>query len=106
MGRHIAGGWNCCGDNIYYFQTRWQKISKSIIIKLKNNSMNKFLTGALLGLVAGLLIAPQKGEELREDLADTADKWKDKFNRLVGRAETSLDDLKMFLDKNIDGLSD
>ena len=68
--------------------------------------MNKFLTGALLGLVAGLLIAPQKGEELREDLADTADKWKDKINRLVGRAETSLDDLKMFLDKNIDGLSD
>jgi gas vesicle protein len=68
--------------------------------------MNKFLTGALLGLVAGLLIAPQRGEELREDIADTADKWKEKFNRMIGRAETNLDDLKGLLDSNIAGLSD
>ena len=53
--------------------------------------MNRFLTGALLGLVAGLLIAPQKGEDLREDIVDAADRWKDKFNRMVGRAETNLD---------------
>lgn len=68
--------------------------------------MNRFLTGALLGVVVGLLLAPQKGEELREEIADTADKWKDKLNRLVGKANANLDDLKTFLDKNIDGLSD
>lgn len=68
--------------------------------------MNRFLTGALLGVVVGLLLAPQKGEELREDLADAADKWKNKLNRLVGKADANLDDLKAFLDKNIDGLSD
>ncbi len=64
--------------------------------------MNRFLTGALLGVVVGLLLAPQKGEDLREDLADAADKW----NKLVGKADANLDDLKTFLDKNIDGLSD
>ena len=68
--------------------------------------MNRFLTGALLGVVVGLLLAPQKGEELRDDIADAADKWKNKLNRLVGKADANLDDLKSFLDKNIDGLSD
>lgn len=64
------------------------------------------MAGAAIGLVAGLLIAPEKGADLRDDLADTADKWKDRLNRLVGRAETNLDDLRALLDKNIDGLSD
>jgi gas vesicle protein len=68
--------------------------------------MNRFLTGALLGVVVGLLIAPQKGEDLREDIADATDRWKDKLNRLMGKANANLDDLKNFLDKNIDGLSD
>lgn len=68
--------------------------------------MNRFLTGALLGIVVGLLIAPQKGEELRDDIADATDKWKEKLNRLVGKANANLDDLKAFLDKNVDGLSD
>ncbi|HYD20100.1 MAG TPA: YtxH domain-containing protein [Flavipsychrobacter sp.] len=68
--------------------------------------MNRFLTGALLGLVAGLLIAPQKGEDLREDIVDAADRWKDKFNRMVGRAETNLEDLKGLLDREVDGLSE
>lgn len=69
-------------------------------------STSRFLAGALAGLVVGLLIAPEKGSDLREDIADTADKWKDKLNRLVGRAETNIEDLRAFLDKNIDGLSD
>jgi gas vesicle protein len=68
--------------------------------------MNRFLTGALLGVVVGLLLAPQKGEDLRENIADAADKWKDKLNKLVGKADANLDDLKHFLDKNIDGLND
>jgi gas vesicle protein len=69
-------------------------------------SISKFMAGALCGVVVGLLIAPEKGEDLRNDLADTAEKWKDRFNRLAGRAETSLDDLRAILDRDIDGLSD
>ncbi|MBL7719319.1 MAG: YtxH domain-containing protein [Flavipsychrobacter sp.] len=68
--------------------------------------MNKFLTGALLGVAVGLLLAPQKGEELREDIADTAGKLRDRLNRMAGRADSKLDDLKALLDKNIEGLSD
>ena len=68
--------------------------------------ISKFAAGALCGLVAGLLIAPERGEDLRNDIADTATKWKDKFDRLTGRAEMDLEDLRAVLDKNIDGLTD
>lgn len=68
--------------------------------------MSRFMTGALLGLAVGLLIAPEKGEDTRDAIADTAEKWKDKFNRLVGRAGARLDDLKSMLGNEIEGLSE
>ena len=68
--------------------------------------MSKFLAGALVGLVAGLLLAPDKGENTRENLANSAEKWRDKFNELLGRTSAQLDDLRAYLDKDISGLSD
>jgi gas vesicle protein len=68
--------------------------------------MSKFLTGAAIGLVIGLLIAPEKGEDLRNDIVDTADKWKERLNRLRGKANANLDDLRGLLDHEIDGLSE
>lgn len=67
---------------------------------------SRFLLGAAVGLVVGLLVAPDKGENTRENLADSADKLRLKFNRLVGRAENNLDDLRALLDKEVNGLSD
>ncbi len=69
-------------------------------------SISKFAAGALCGLVAGLLIAPERGEDLRNDIAETATKWKGKLDRVTGRAQVDLDDLRAFLDKEIDGLSE
>lgn len=68
--------------------------------------MSKFMTGALLGLAVGLLIAPEKGEETRDAIADTAASWRDKFNRLIGRAGARADDLKALLGKEIEGVSE
>lgn len=65
-----------------------------------------FLAGAALGLVAGLLLAPKKGEDLREELADNAKKLKDKLYKMTGEAGSELDDLKEMLEKKIEGLSD
>ncbi len=69
-------------------------------------STSKFFAGALVGLVAGLLLAPEKGEDLRSDLADSAEKWKRKFYRLTGKTAAELEDLRSLLDEEIEGLSD
>lgn len=67
--------------------------------------MAKFLTGALVGLVAGLLLAPQKGKDLRDEIVDTTDKWRGQLDKLLGRAGTSVDDLRALLAEEIDGLN-
>jgi len=67
--------------------------------------MSKFLTGILLGVTAGLLLAPDSGENTRDQLSDTANKWKGKLDKLLGKAEDELDDLRDYLDKNINGLT-
>jgi len=69
-------------------------------------STSKFFAGALIGLVAGLLIAPEKGEEMREDIAVNAEKWKKKLNRMLGKTGAELQDLKNLLGDEVDGLSD
>ena len=68
--------------------------------------MSKFTVGLLLGVAAGLLLAPDKGERTRQNLNDAADKWRDKLNRLAGRNSTSMDDLRVYLGKDIGGLTD
>lgn len=69
-------------------------------------SAPRFLAGAVIGLVTGLLIAPKKGEELRNDIVDSADVLKKRFNRLAGRTGAELNDLRNILEDEISGLSD
>jgi gas vesicle protein len=68
--------------------------------------MARFMTGLLMGVGLGILLAPEKGSETRESLADTASELKDKFNRMVGRAGARVDDLKSMLENEVDGLSE
>ena len=69
-------------------------------------STSRFFAGALVGLVAGLLLAPESGEDLRNDITDSAEKWKKKFDRLTGKAGKELNDLRDILDEEVSGLSD
>jgi len=64
------------------------------------------MTGLLLGVGIGLLLAPEKGEDTREAIADTAENWKNKWEKLLGKAATKVDDLKLLLAKEVSGLSD
>jgi gas vesicle protein len=63
------------------------------------------MAGAIVGLVAGLLLAPDKGENTRENLANTADKLREQLNRLAGRSSAGVDQLRGYLSKEISGLS-
>jgi gas vesicle protein len=68
--------------------------------------MARFTIGLLAGIGIGLLIAPEPGEEMRQNLADTASKWRDQFNKLVGKGGAGLEDLRTMLESKIDGLED
>ena len=68
--------------------------------------MARFMTGLLIGVGLGILLAPEKGEDTRDSLAETAGNLKDKFNRMVGRAGARVDDLKSMLENEVEGLSD
>ncbi len=70
------------------------------------NGNAKFLLGAAAGIAVGLLLAPRKGKELREDITDQADKLKNRLGKMLGKANGNLEDLKTYLNKNIEGLTD
>lgn len=70
------------------------------------NGTTKVLLGVAAGMVAALLVAPKKGEELRNDITDTAGKWKNQLGRLLGRTNGKLEDFKTYFNKHVDELSD
>jgi gas vesicle protein len=67
---------------------------------------SKFFAGALVGLVAGLLLAPKKGDELRDEIAGSAREWKKKLSRIGGETKAELSDLRELLADEVNGLSD
>jgi gas vesicle protein len=45
------------------------------------------VTGVLVGAAAALLMAPKRGEEMRQELAEGAGRFREKADELKGRAE-------------------
>ncbi|MBG8552227.1 YtxH domain-containing protein [Hymenobacter guriensis] len=52
------------------------------------------LAGATAGVVAGLLLAPETGEETRAGLRDSASRFSDDLNKLFKEGLSRLNDLK------------
>lgn len=72
--------------------------------------MSKVLTGALIGLAAGfaagLLVAPESGEDTREKIKDTARTWQRKARNVWGNTTEDLSHLKDVFSQQISGLRD
>ncbi|PUZ20979.1 Gas vesicle protein [Chitinophaga costaii] len=72
--------------------------------------MSKVLTGAFIGLAAGfaagLLLAPEAGEDTREKIKDTARTWQRKAKNVLGNTADDLSHLKDVFSKQIAGLQD
>jgi len=52
------------------------------------------LGAAAAGLVIGMLIAPEKGSDMRKNLKRTADDWIDELSNLVGKGKEYLDEVR------------
>ena len=52
------------------------------------------LGAAAAGLVIGMLIAPEKGSDLRKNIKKTADDWVDEISQWVGRGKEYIDEIK------------
>jgi gas vesicle protein len=61
-------------------------------------------TAAMAGVVVGLLIAPAKGSETRQKIADSADQIKDRIRRMRGATNQELDELHEVFEHEIQGL--
>jgi len=57
-----------------------------------------FTTGIFSGLLLGVLLAPEKGEETRKKLAEQAAACKRKLDNLFGTGDQALADLKEVLE--------
>jgi gas vesicle protein len=64
----------------------------------KSMSNSKLLLGILgaaaAGVVIGMLIAPEKGEDLRKNLRKTADDWMDEIANWTGKGKEYIEDAR------------
>lgn len=66
----------------------------------------KILTGVAIGAGVYYLYNTEKGEELREDIADSLKDLRKKMDKMAGKAGAELSDLQKMVSKQIDGVSD
>ena len=64
------------------------------------------LGAAAAGLVVGMLIAPEKGADLRKNLKTTADDWVDELSKWVGKGKEYIDEVRSRASDEISSLQD
>ena len=62
------------------------------------NSTSKVVIGILgaaaAGVIVGMLIAPEKGEDLRKNIKKTTDDWLDDISQWMGKGKSYLAEIK------------
>jgi gas vesicle protein len=52
------------------------------------------LGAAAAGVVIGMLVAPEKGSDLRKNIKSTADDWVDELSQWIGKGKEYIDEVK------------
>lgn len=73
-------------------------------------SSTKFVAGAVAGIAAGvligLLVAPDSGEETRKKIKNTAENWRYRISRLLGRGADNLTELRHIFEHETTGMKE
>ena len=73
------------------------------------NSTSKLILAmvgaAAAGAIIGLLIAPEKGSDLRKKISETAGDWTSQLNQLLASGKEQLDNLKGTVTSEADELA-
>jgi gas vesicle protein len=64
------------------------------------------LGAAAAGLVVGMMIAPEKGSDLRRNLKQTADDWVDELSNWVGKGKEYIDEVRNRASEEVSNLAD
>lgn len=64
------------------------------------------ISGIVAGAIVGLVLAPQSGEETRQQIADSAKDLKNKLSKLSSKSLEELNDLQDVFKTEVAGLSD
>lgn len=64
------------------------------------------LGAAAAGVVIGMLIAPEKGEDLRKNIKKTADDWVDEVSQWMGKGKNYLSEIKNRASEEVENVSD
>jgi len=59
------------------------------------------IAAATAGVIIGMLIAPEKGEDLRQNIKDTVSDWAKKLNNLASEGKDQLKNLKSTLSESV-----
>jgi gas vesicle protein len=64
------------------------------------------LGAAAAGLVVGMLIAPEKGTDMRKNLKQTADDWVDELSNWVGKGKEYIDEVRSRASEEVSSLQE
>jgi gas vesicle protein len=74
------------------------------------NSTSKVLLAiigaAAAGAIIGMLVAPEKGSDLRKKLSDTAGDWTSQLSQLLASGKAQLDNLKQTASNEAENLTE
>lgn len=64
------------------------------------------LGAAAAGLVIGMLIAPEKGTDLRQNIKRTTDDWVDELSQWIGKGKEYIDEVRNRASEEASNLQD
>lgn len=68
-----------------------KKYKKEQLAKERKIAVTKFALGTAIGALAGIMLAPKSGKQIREDFVDEVDEKKEKAKKVKDAAEKDIE---------------